>query len=223
MRLLTVLCFCLFATTFLSAQNEGAVETAVLAHQAEETTYDADLGLHRGRERTLLGDLDLSGAWGGPTYNYSMTGDDWALVRGGFGGLEFGEEFFLGYGGWKGREAFTVDEPTDASPNFQFQHSGFILAYTPLSDKVIHPRITTIIGPGKIDLDPQFVAAGEDSRDRMLIGQAMVGFELNLFQWFRLGVDGGYRFASGVDTPTLTSQDISGTVLQIEARFGFSW
>lgn len=213
---LTILFFALFATTLLSAQMTVEANNSVLAYQsAEETTTSAyDFSLRR--ERTLLGDLDLSGAWGGPTYNYSMTGDDWALLRGGFGGLEFGEEVFLGYGGWKARENFTVDEPVVGSPEFEFQHSGFIFAYSPFRDNAIHPRITTIIGPGKINVE------GE-GRDRMLVGQAMVGLELNLFQWFRLGADAGYRFANGVDSQLISDRDVSGALFQLEARFGFSW
>lgn len=210
--------FCLLAFSAVQAQ-EVSVDYAgpVLAYQAEDAAEPLDLGLNsRGRERTLLGDLDLTGAWGGPTYNYSMTGDDWALVRGGFGGLEFGEEFFIGYGGWKGRESFTVDDPVASSPDYEFRHSGLILAYAPFSDNAIHPRITTIFGPGKVDV------AGE-GRDRMLVGQAMIGLELNLFQWFRIGAEGGYRFSTGVDSQLITDQDVSGAVVQLEARFGFSW
>jgi hypothetical protein len=210
--------FCVFTFSALQAQDVSVdYDGPVLAYQADDATEALDLGLNsRGRERTLLGDLDLSGVWAGPTYNYSNTGDDWALVRGGFGGLEFGEDFFIGYGGWKGREAFTVDDPTDASPEFEFRNSGLILAYTPFADNAIHPRITTIFGPGKIDV------AGE-GQDRMLVGQAMVGLELNLFQWFRLGAEGGYRFSTGVDSELVTDQDVSGAVIQLEARFGFSW
>lgn len=213
---LTILLFALFATALLPAQM--TVETAgpVLAYQTAEETKASNYDFSPRRERTLLGDLDLSGAWGGPTYNYSMTGEDWALVRGGFGGLEFGEEVFLGYGGWKARESFTVDDPVVGSPEFDFQHSGFIFAYSPFRDNAIHPRISTIIGPGKIEVE------GE-GRDRMLVGQAMIGLELNLFQWFRLGADAGYRFANGVESNFITDQDVSGAVVQLEARFGFSW
>lgn len=170
------------------------------------------------RERTLLGDLDLTGAWGGPTYNYSMTGDDWSLVRGGFGGLEFGENVFLGYGGWRARESFTTDEAPSIGdrPQYEFRHGGFILAYSPSRYATVHPRFTAIVGPGRIDVE------GE-GRDRMLVGQLMAGAEINMFQWFRLGIEGGYRFASGVESPTVTAQDVSGLVVQIEARFGFSW
>ncbi|MFT7120298.1 MAG: hypothetical protein ACJAZ9_000468 [Neolewinella sp.] len=213
---LTLLALAIFATTLLSAQLEVAADAPVLAYQAETKTTPSSYDFSNRRERTLLGDLDLSGAWGGPTYNYTATGNDFALVRGGFGGLEFGEEVFLGYGGWKAREDFTIDDPIEGSPKFNFKHSGFIFAYAPFADNSIHPRITTIIGPGRIEIE-----GGES--DRMLVGQAMLGLELNLFQWFRLGIDGGYRFANGIDLGDITDQDVSGAVVQLEARFGFSW
>ncbi|PPK86636.1 hypothetical protein CLV84_3571 [Neolewinella xylanilytica] len=212
----------LFATVLLSAQNTSPIlayhaQTVVPAYHAAGAD---DEGTHRfslRRERTLLGDLDLSGAWGGPTYNYSSTGQDWALVRGGFGGLEFSETVFLGYGGWSARESFTTDDADDNvdAPEYDFRHGGFIIAVSPGADNVIHPRFTAIVGPGRIDV--------EGVRDRMLIGQLMGGVELNLFQWFRLGIEGGYRFASGVDSEKVTAADVSGAVVQIEARFGWSW
>lgn len=180
------------------------------------------------RKRTLFGDLDLSGAWGGPTYNYSATGDDWSLVRGGFGGLELGENVFIGYGGWASRDPFTTDEvPAQGTrPDYKFRHGGFILALSPGADNIIHPRFTMIVGPGRIEGDIEG-ESGEIAgfRERMLVGQAMAGAEINLFEWFRIGIEGGYRFASGVDVidDAVTAQDISGAVVQIEARFGFSW
>ncbi len=148
-----------------------------------------------------------------------MTGDDWALVRGGFGGLEFGDEFFLGYGGWKSRENFNVDDDPSEDTGYSFRQGGLIMAYSPGRDKSIHPRFTTIVGPASIDRE-----GDEFDRDRMLIGQAMVGLELNLFQVMRLGIDGGYRFANGADDRLgVSDRDVSGPVVQIEARFGFSW
>ncbi len=220
--------FCVFAFSYLQAQDDAAVavdsEVPALAYRAETKTETSNFKFdRRGRERTLLGDLDLSGAWGGPTYNYSSTGDDWSLMRGGFGGLEFGEEFFIGYGGWKNRESFTVDEVVAGAPEYDFKHSGLILAYSPFSQNAIHPRISAIFGPGKMEITQSAVAEEVGLDDRFLVGQATIGLELNLFQWFRLGVDGGYRFASGVEVPSVTANDISGTFVQLEARFGFSW
>jgi|GEM_PF-3307175 len=229
MRLL-IFFLCVFAFSFLQSQDIAAVavapEVPALAYRAESTTEPSKFKLNgKGRERTLLGDLDLSGVWGGPTYNYSATGDDFALMRGGFGGLEFSDEFFIGYGGWKNREDFTTNDVSASSPQYDFKHSGVIIAYRPFSDNAIHPRISAIFGPGKMDVTKHDIGTenGVGQSDRFLVGQATVGFELNLFQWFRLGVDGGYRFASGVENDFVTANDIGGAVMQIEARFGFSW
>jgi hypothetical protein len=221
MRLFTFL-LCVFAFTALSAQGISVdTDGPVLAYKTETTTKTSSFKI-KGRERTLLGDLDLSGAWGGPTYNYSSTGDDWALMRGGFGGLEFSEELFIGYGGWKSREAFTLDEAeVSGTPEYDFNHSGLIIAYSPFADNAIHPRITTIFGPGRFELNEEPATGARD--DRFLVGQATIGLELNLFQWFRLGIDGGYRFASGIDNDVVTAKDVGGAIIQAEARFGFSW
>lgn len=209
-----MLFFLLLAGLPLFAQT-AAAEGPALAYRATTetetlTSFKAD------RERTLLGDLDLTGIWGGPTYNYSSSGEDWAFMRGGFGGLEFGEEFFVGYGGWASRDQFNRDVDPTESTRFDFRHGGVIIAYSPFRDNAVHPRLTTIIGPGRItDL--------EQNKDRFLVGQAALGVEFNLFQWLRLGVDGGYRFASGVDLDGFSDNDVSGSFFQIEARFGFSW
>ena len=221
----TLLFSLLFLSVLATAQDLASVEGhdygPVAVRQATTSRAKSGVAYHaERRERTLLGDLDLSGFWAGPTYNYSSTGDDWSLVRGGYGGMEFGETVFIGYGGWKSREQFTTDEAplTGDRVSYDFRQGGLILAVSPGRDNVVHPRFTAIVGPGRIELSD-----GRD--DRMLVGQLMGGAELNLFQWFRLGIEGGYRFASGVDEfpASVTSKDVSGAVVQIEARFGWSW
>lgn len=165
-------------------------------------------------ERTLLGDLDLTGAWGGITYNYTNFGEDWALVRGGYGGVEFGNTFFLGYGGWRTKDEVRTQETRE---EFELRHGGFILAYTPASYRAIHPRASFIFGPGRVK-SPE---SGE--RDRVFVLQPSAGVELNIFQAMRLGIEGGYRAVGNVNLGDIRSEDVSGFFLQIEMRFGFSW
>ncbi len=162
------------------------------------------------REETLFGSLDLSGAWGAFTYNYSNYEDDWALVRGGYGGLEFSENIFLGYGGWRVRDDVTINDR-----NLEFRYGGLMLGVAPGAYKSVHPRLTVLFGPGKLEY------RGED--DRVLVFQPSGGLELNLFQWWRLGVEGGYRFVLDNEFDDLSTGDVSSPFIQIDLRFGFSW
>lgn len=162
------------------------------------------------REETLFGGLDLTGAWGAFTYNYSNYDDDWALVRGGYGGLEFSRNIFLGYGGWRVRDDVSLNDR-----NLEFRYGGLMLGISPGSYKSIHPRLNILFGPGKLEY------RGED--DRVLVLQPSAGLELNLFEWWRLGIEGGYRFVGDNEFEELQASDVSTPFIQIDLRFGFSW
>jgi hypothetical protein len=81
---------------------------------------------------------------------------------------------------------------------------------------VIHPRFGIFAGGGRLDI------VGE-GRDRVFGISPTAGLELNVTSWFRLGMEGGYRFLSDVDTPGFESSDFSAPFAQLQLRFGFSW
>lgn len=175
------------------------------------------LGLAAQKEETLFNqtNLRLSGAWGSATYNFtSFGGEDWTLTRGGYGGVEFGRDLFLGWGGYETRDQIDLG---DGKNGLNFRYHGPIVAILPNSTKMIHPRFTFLTGTGKVwtDEDPD--------RDRTFVFQPSAGFEFNIFQWFRLGFEGGYRFVGASDQFGLTSGDLSAPFAQVEMRFGLSW
>ncbi|NJO86806.1 MAG: hypothetical protein HC821_01740, partial [Lewinella sp.] len=135
------------------------------------------------RQETLLSNLDVTGLWFGLTYNYSDYGNDGALVRGFHGGLELGEKFTLGYGGWHLKDDVRL---LDSNQEFDLRHSGLLLAYAPTNFRAIHPRASFIVGPGRVKV------AGQ--QDRIFVLQPSLGAELNLFEALRLGFDLGYRY-----------------------------
>jgi hypothetical protein len=47
--------------------------------------------------------------------------------------------------------------------------------------------------------------------------------EINVFRWFHIGLEGGYRFISDTNVAGLTNQDLSGLYGQATFKFGFSW
>ena len=156
--------------------------------------------------------LGLSGAWGTATYNYSFLEDDYVYGRGGSFGLEFGNTLYVGYAWTRFRDEAELRN----APDFRLKYNGLLLGVTPNSYKVVHPRLNALVGGGKIFLrDGNF--------DRVFVLQPSAGLEINVFKWFRLGLEGGYRFITNDNTPGLTSENISSPFAQIDLRFGFSW
>lgn len=156
--------------------------------------------------------LGLTGAWGTATFNYSFLDDDYVYGRGGNFGLEFGHSVFVGYA-WT---RFKDEAQPDNARDFRLKYNGLLLGVTPNSYKAIHPRINALIGGGKVFLR-------DGNYDRVFVLQPSAGLEINVFEWFRLGLEGGYRFVSNDNVAGLSSEDISSPFAQIELRFGSSW
>lgn len=167
------------------------------------------------RDETLFNNHNawLSGVWGSATVNYSSFKEDWALVRGGYGGLEFGKIFLLGWGGYRSKEFIQLENPDDG---FELKYNGMIFGVTPMSQKVIHPKITLLTGRGKIDIN-------NTGYDRVFVLQPSAGFEVNVFTWFHLGLEGGYRMISGVNYGSIGNGDVSSPFAQLDLKFGVTW
>lgn len=166
------------------------------------------------QDETLFGEsgLRLTGAWGGPTYGSTFFFEgNGAGTRGGFGGLEFNRVLFVGVGSERTNE---VNNP-ESGPDFKFERQGLIIDFTPLSRKVIHPRVNFWIGSGELEVN--------ERTDDIFVVQPGVGFELNVFQWCKVGAEGGYRFVTRVDTIGLENEDLSTPFFNVRLRFGWSW
>jgi hypothetical protein len=165
------------------------------------------------REETLFDRNGLSGIWGSVTFNYSYFDEDWALVRGGNIGLEFGNSVFVGYS-WNRFKDYAVVE--DANNDFRMNYKGVIIGVSPRPEKVVHPRISFFTGGGRVY--PEF-----GSRDNVFVFQPSGGLEVNVFRWFRIGMEGGYRFVTNSDISGLKNRDLSSPFAQLDLRFGISW
>lgn len=175
------------------------------------------VGLQAQSEETLFNqtNLRLTGAWGSATYNFtSFNGDDWTLMRGGYGGVELGRDLFLGWGGYETKDKVLLN---GGDTQLNFRYHGPVVGIAPNAVKMIHPRFTFITGTGRV------WANDRSYGDRMFVFQPSAGFEFNIFQWFRLGFEGGYRFVGSSEKFNLNSGDLSAPFAQIEMRFGLSW
>ena len=173
-------------------------------------------GLFAQRDQTLFGKsgLGFSGVWGGWAYGMTAFEDEMALTRGGFGGLEFGRQLMVGYGGF--RTTDQVAFGADNTSQFDLKYKGLILGYGIRSDKVIHPTLKVLVGGGTADVE-------NVGSDKVFVLQPSAGLEVNVFKIFRIGLDGGYRFVTNTDIPNLKPTDLSAFYGEVNLKFVLNW
>ncbi|HFA49861.1 MAG TPA: hypothetical protein ENJ95_12710 [Bacteroidetes bacterium] len=168
------------------------------------------------QQETLFGDsgLRLTGVWAGPSMGMSFFNNETVATRGAFWGAEFNEIILVGFGNEKTFEP--VQLVTGEPDKYTFKHGGFFVAYHPVEEKLIHPVFSFKLGSGEVKNN--FAA-----KDKVFAVQPAGGFEINVFQWWKVGMEGGYLFTSRIDMPNLSNQDLSAFFVNLKLRFGFSW
>lgn len=172
-------------------------------------------GLYAQRDETLADKLDLalSGAWGASNLGLGFAENESVIVAGGYGGLEFGKDFFIGWGSWSATEDVTYNPFADRT--YRFEYSGMLIGYGPSAWKMIHPQFFLLFGRGSLRVP--------GGRDRVLVLQPSGGVEVNVFRWFRLGLQAGYRLLSDNDFEALHAVQVSHPFVEMSFRFGWSW
>jgi hypothetical protein len=167
------------------------------------------------REETLFGHRNwgFSGVWGGYNHQITQFGPSDSYNQGGFFEFEFGKSLLIGWGHTSLDNSYTW-KGTDN--HFNFKWNAFKLGYNFLPYKAVHPMINLDLGRG-------WVNYGTQPQDRVLVVQPSAGIEINVFRWFRLGLEGGYRFVGDTNVAGLSDRDLSGAFGQATLKFGFSW
>ena len=93
---------------------------------------------------------------------------------------------------------------------------GRALAYGFKSYKAVHPKVGFSIGSGNVRLR-------NEGNDSVFVLQSSAGIELNIFRWFRLGLEGGYRLVNDVDFNAVSAGDLSAPYGELSFKFGWSW
>lgn len=186
-----------------------------LTHLLAPLFLFAALSVSAQKEETLFNssDIRISGIWASIDHNYSFFEEEYAYGRGFSIGIEVSRSLYIGYA----RNSFR-QEPVTGPDNrrLDLYYDGLQLAYAPNSTRLLHPRFGLFAGGGKatvegIDDDPVYVL------------KPSAGVELNATQWFRVGLEAGYRFVTYDDIPEYSSSDFSSPFVNIALRFGLSW
>lgn len=164
------------------------------------------------KDETIFGSsgIRLTGIWGGSTSYVSGIEDDFNPYGGGFFTFELNKSVLLG---WSNHETKSI---LNGGQTVSLKSNDFMIGYTPLSYRAFHPYFYTTVGRATAEL------SGEGT-DRVLSIQPSASMELNVLRWFRISLDGGYRFVSGSDFANVSDKTLSGAFVGLRLKFGWSW
>ena len=164
------------------------------------------------KEQTLFnkhGGIKLTGIWAGSNNSIVDFENDFNLNNGGFFTFEINNDFLIG---WTGYDSDVVS----GGQNIEINGNDLLLGYALNSKDIIHPVFYLQGGSSKLEI-------ADVGSDRVFVAQPMVGVEMNIVRFFRIGVEGGYRFFNDVDLVGFNDKDFSGPVVGLKLKFGWSW
>lgn len=167
------------------------------------------------RDETLFNKLKFTGAWGGSTFHYAQVGENYTTLSGGFGGLEFSKDVFIGFGSYGSVGDFYLDNTS--SDRYRMNYSGLLLGYSPKAYKTLHLQTNFMVGNGNI----RNLEINES--DDFIFVQPYLGVELNVVRWMRVSVGGGYRAVFDDSLPAVNTANLSNAYGEVRLKFGWSW
>lgn len=121
------------------------------------------------------------------------------------------------------------NEPHYTSDRMSFGYGGAIIRYHFFSRQVVNLAVGGLIGAGAVSIG-KYKGDGDTSDwqnytakhpDAVFVFEPQIGGYANLTRWLRVGVVGGFRFISGVETKGLASSDLMGPTLGGQLQAGW--
>ena len=181
------------------------------------------------QETLFSGDIE-HGGYGCFVAKGSPVRGQMQLFLGGYGGWFINHTFMIGLGGYgmssKLSAADNVPKIQNRTLDVEMGYGGFMAEYTMNSNKIIHFSGQLLLGAGAATYswNSQFTDDATDFQeapvDSFFTAEFGANVEFNIASFFRMGVGGSYRFATGLDIVGLTDKDISGPAANITLKFG---
>ena len=146
----------------------------------------------------------------------TVNGETVADVGGG-GALILDNFFFGGYG--LGTDAASINVGGE-NLDIDFGHGGLWFGFVSQPYRIMHLYSSFKLGWGSADLRDN--DGDKLFSDNVLVLNPEVGVELNITNWFKLGITGGYRFVDGVNSlpAELNNDSFSSPFGALTFRFG---
>ena len=189
----------------------AVMKGSILALILSATTASVALG----QEQTLVTGSMESGGMGAPVVKFSEVAGQFALFVGGRGGWIIHHTFLIGGGGY----GLANDIDLDGFPprrDLEFGYGGLDLEYINSSNNLIHFTIQGLVGGGGLTTRLQYFFESE----AVFVLEGGANIMLNVTPYFRMGIGGGYRWVTDVDTRIVSSAALSSGYGSLTFKFG---
>lgn len=170
--------------------------------------------------QVLFSEIDQVSGFGGPLFQFGSINGETTFYTGGGGAVLLNRRFWLGGYGMGMTSKASFINPADVRFDVDFGHGGFWLGYIFAPNKVVHLNLQTMIGWGGASY--QNTRTGFDTdEDGVFVLTPQLEVELNLTNWMRVGVGGGYQIVSGLDLPDMKSDFLDTPMGMLSFKFGW--
>jgi hypothetical protein len=168
------------------------------------------------QEKTLLSDVKMrsSGGWGGYRLQIGKIAGTNANISGFHLVGEYERKFLLGYN-FNWLSSYLPLRPNGVERGLRLNWHSLQLGYIAAAHRVLHPVVNVDFGLGRVKMN-------DVGKDQIFVLNPSAGLELNVYRWFHLALEGGYRFVSNSDLTGLQKGDLSGFAGQMTLKFGWS-
>jgi hypothetical protein len=178
-------------------------------------------------EETLFSDIE-SGGWGGPSITVTSISGHSAFCFGGRGGWTINHTLTLGGAGMGMVTDIMSDRPgVDSGCSLTFGYGGGLIEVALMSDRVVHPTISLLIGAGGVGYRYGYAYATDGGMSQynglsrtVFVLEPGVSVELNLVHFMRIAMGATYRLVTGVDLAGYANKDFSGISGAVTFKFG---
>ncbi len=175
------------------------------------------------QEQTLLGGHIDHGGFGGPTFQLTQFGDQFAFFSGGRGGWIIDHTLYLGAAGYDLEHYIKRDTGPQTDHHLNLGYGGLELGAILASNQLIHATVSALVGGGGASyLNKAWDGDLTDVSvmDVFYVIEPSLQLIVNVTRYFRIGLGGSYRYVSGVELEGISNNYLSGPSASLTFKFG---
>jgi hypothetical protein len=164
------------------------------------------------RDETALHNpgIKLTGFWGGGISRMHNFNSDHNYAHGSYFAFELNKNILIGW------DRFTLKKSIPEIENIKMATNGIMLGYTYKGHKVIHPIANLSLGRAKTRIGNEEIVGS-------FAAKTSLGAEFNVFRWFRIAGEVGYRYIDDRGESFMKEANLSSPYVGLKLKFGWSW